>query len=52
MYVALMCGILKEIIDNAQIVVDNLEYIFRLVKECDLVVNNLNGEVVFVLGGL
>ncbi|AJU90001.1 Msh6p [Saccharomyces cerevisiae YJM1304] len=52
MHVASMCGISKEIIDNAQIAADNLEHTSRLVKEHDLAANNLNGEVVSVPGGL
>lgn len=52
MHVASMCGISKEIIENAQIAADNLEHTSRLVKERDLAANNLNGEVVSVPGGL
>ncbi|QID83438.1 DNA mismatch repair protein msh6 [Saccharomyces pastorianus] len=52
MHVASMCGISKSIIDNAQIAADNLEHTSRLVKERDLAVNNLKGEVLSLSGGL
>ncbi|CAI4058128.1 mismatch repair ATPase MSH6 SKDI_04G3240 [Saccharomyces kudriavzevii IFO 1802] len=52
MHVASMCGISKDIIDNAQIAADNLEHTSRLAKERDLAANNLEGEVVSLSGGL
>ncbi|EJS44294.1 msh6p [Saccharomyces arboricola H-6] len=52
MHVASMCGISKDIIDNAQIAADNLELTSRLIKERDLAANNLKGDVLSLPGGL
>ena len=52
MHVASMCGISKDIIDNAQVAADNLEHTSRLIKERSLAANNLAGDVVSLPGGL
>ncbi|CCD27044.1 mismatch repair ATPase MSH6 NDAI_0J01520 [Naumovozyma dairenensis CBS 421] len=52
MHVASMCGIPKEIVDNAQDAADNLEHTSKLIKERKLLNDGLNGDIVTIPLGL
>ena len=52
MHVATMCGISREIVDNAQLAADKFEHTTRLIKEKQLANSGIEGEVVEIPLGL
>ena len=52
MHVATMCGISREIVDNAQLAADKFEHTTRLIKEKQLASSGIEGEVVEIPLGL